>query len=126
MTNFDILADYLQRYGLVFKVMPFKTKDTPFETNFNEIEKLLKKENFINYKTIATTDQPYISPILYRYPYYCWRPLIEHYIELKNENKVKEMLKFMKNILIADNFDISFEEVIKGLDLDEKLLKKIN
>ena len=97
--------------------MPFKTKGSAFEKNFNAIEKLFRKENFVNYKTIITTNQPYISSILYKYHYYCWFPLIQHYIATDNKNKVNFMLDFMDNNLITDSdFDISIKKWLQQLD----------
>jgi len=121
------LSDYLQSFGIVFKFMPFKTKGTQYESNYEFMERFLKKENFVDYPTVATTDQPRISTLLYKYTAYCWYPLIKHYIDLKNEEKEIELLKFLKHNLIVDNFGLSFEEWLKmkEIDLNKNLLKKI-
>jgi hypothetical protein len=123
-TNFDILTDYLQNFGLIFKLMPFTTKGTDFETNFNAVETLFKKENFINYKTVLTTDQPRISSILFRYHLYCWLPLIKHYINYDNKEKITLLLNFMKNDLTVGNgHDFTIEEWITQLNLDDTFLE---
>ncbi|MDR1653477.1 MAG: hypothetical protein LBS01_07525 [Prevotellaceae bacterium] len=114
-TNFDVLENYLQRCGLVFKLIPFNTKGTSFEWDFSAIDNLLKKENFENYKTILSTDQPYISPILFRYHYYCWMPLMQHYIDTDNNKKSELLLDFINDNLISGGyFDAKTDSIIKG------------
>ncbi|MDR3286071.1 MAG: hypothetical protein LBT27_01340 [Prevotellaceae bacterium] len=110
-TNRDVFTNYLESYGIVFKLLPFKTEGTSFESNFIEMENLLKNENFVNYKTIITTNQPYISPILFRYHYYCWSSLMLHYLKINDNKKVNFLFDFINNNLMTG---CDFDKPLKG------------
>ena len=58
-TNFSIptfyggLENYFQYCGLVSKLLPIKTKDTPYSIDYTAFEKLFQENNFIDFYTIV-------------------------------------------------------------------------
>lgn len=89
---FGGLNNYFRNCGLVSKLTPIKTKQTEFENDYGEIEKLLSIENFKQFSTIKKTDIPRISGIVFTYhravltlaDYYNSKEQKENIIKLKN------------------------------------------
>jgi hypothetical protein len=61
------LQDYCRNHGLVKELMPIKTSNTEWETDFNSLEKLLRPKHLKDYKNILDNDIPRISSITQTY-----------------------------------------------------------
>jgi hypothetical protein len=58
------LEEYFNNYGLVSKLMPFKTKDSGYAINAAQMENLLTADNLKYYKNIRENNFPRISGLL--------------------------------------------------------------
>ncbi|WP_346854758.1 hypothetical protein [uncultured Draconibacterium sp.] len=95
--------------GLVYKLMPFTTKGTKFESDIYALELLLDSKNFEKYDTILKTNQPRVSKnIPYGYSNAIMK-LADIYKENNQLEKIKELKDFYKK-----NFNVGlfpeFEE----------------
>jgi len=97
--------------GMVFELMPFETKDTNYESDFEALQELLNKKNLTHYNSILTTNQPRVSGILMYTYSNAITNLTNIYLQNNDNDKVSEMINFYnKNIKIGLNNE--YEEVI--------------
>lgn len=113
------LDQYFQNCGLVSKLTPINTKDTPFEINVSALETLVFDTELPKLKTIINNDQPRASGIigLYQSAYFI---LANHYKKQNDPEKITEVIeKYKQNLMIGFKPDKE-----KGLlDYLEKMTK---
>lgn len=64
---YEPFGTMLKNSGLVFRLMPGETSDTPHRYDYRGFEKLIRAENLKDYKTILHSDIPRISQITQSY-----------------------------------------------------------
>jgi tetratricopeptide (TPR) repeat protein len=95
------LDKYFQNCGMVSKLTPIKTKDTPFNTNVLALETLVFNTELPKLKTIINNDQPRASGIigLYQSAYYI---LASYYKEQNEPEKIDKVIdKYKQNLMIG-------------------------
>ncbi len=80
--------------GLVYKLMPFKTSGTKYESDLKSVELLIDKNNFKNYKTILETNQPRISGIVTSSYSNSIITLAKKYKENNQTEKISDLINF--------------------------------
>lgn len=86
--------------GLVYQLMPFKTKGTEFEIDQNSLKLLIDKNNFKNYQSILKTNQPRVSGRLLDYYANATVVLAKKYRETNQAEKVNDLIDFYKSTFI--------------------------
>ena len=93
------LDEFSQDYALVWKLLPVKTAESKFKSNYEKIENIfLNKDNFISYESIKDSDIPRISGIMNIY----WANLynLANYCYSKgNTEKVKQIIELTEKYL---------------------------
>ncbi len=114
--------NYLQNFGLVSKLYPIQFKEDDKEANdFNEIDKLLQKDNLKGYQSIAKNDIPRISMITFLY---LKSFFIKFSAEIKENNlaEAEKSVQFYKDNLMPG---LDHETETQYLNLIEDSIKKI-
>ncbi len=85
--------------GLVYQLMPFKTVGTEYETDQNTLKLIIDKNNFKDYKSILSTNQPRISGNLLYYYATSMIQLAKKYKENNQKEKLSDLIIFYENYL---------------------------
>ncbi len=110
------LDKYFQYCGLVSKLTPMKTKDTPYEINESTLIDLVFNKKLKNLKTIIDNDEPRVSNIIYLY-YGSYYSLAEHFKSVGKYDEISKIIqKYKQNLLIgfnSKNENSYLEELVK-------------
>ncbi|MCK9500072.1 MAG: hypothetical protein M0Q45_11285 [Bacteroidales bacterium] len=111
------LDNFLQVYGMTYKLLPFKTKETNHQINPDVISRImLNKENFAGFKTIETKDIPRDSYVLNNY-YQALIQLAIFYQENNQKERLNDIINFIENHLTTSKL---------GYDRYLEYLKELN
>lgn len=110
--NFEIyflagLQEYFQDCGLVSKLVPLKTENTPFQYSIAELEKFVLHTDLKKYPDIIVNNQPRVSGngTMYDDSYI---KLARYYKSVGEKNKIPEIIRcYKKNLQIG--FDVEKE-----------------
>ena len=104
------LKKYFQNCGLVSKLTPIKTKDTPYQLDVSVLETLVLTTKLDKLKTIINNDQPRVSNSigLYQYAYYF---LAKYYAEEDKQDELATLIEKYKQNLMID-FEPEYEKKI--------------
>lgn len=122
-TNFSIptfyggLEDYFQDCGLVSKLVPLKTNDTPYSVNYIAYEKLFQENNFVDFYTIKSDMIPRIYRVAYLNYLYQMDALAKHYKKEGNTKGLNELEKLFKSKLKI-NLDSELEGKIERIFIE--------
>ena len=105
---FGGLDSFFQNCGLVSELLPFQTKQTGFENNYQRIEQLLQKEKFENYSSIKMDDIPRISGIVFAYHTTLLK--LSEYCKTNNENEKLKYLRIFYNDYLKIGFNPDTEK----------------
>lgn len=112
-TFYGGFQDYFQNFGLVSKLTPLETKGTVYENSYEDIEKVLKKENLLKFPSIVNSDIPRISNVVLIY-YYLVDLLSEQYEKEANLRKLSD-LENIFNASLLINFNLKLEDQTKKI-----------
>lgn len=111
------LDNFLQVYGMTYKLLPFETKGTNHQINPDVISRImLNKGNFTDFKTIETKDIPRDSYVLNNY-YQALIQLAIFYQENNQRERLKDIINFIENYLTTSKLDYDrYLEYLKELN----------
>jgi len=98
------LDAFFQNCGLVSRLMPFKTHETKWETDYHKLELWLSSENdFSDYCSVLEEDIPRISGLLNSY-HIAVINLLEHYKNSGDKESLKKILRIYHKKLSIGKF----------------------
>lgn len=116
-TNFSIptfyggLENYFQDCGLVSKLVPVETKDTPYSIDYTAYEKLFQDKNFVDFYTIKPDIIPRIYKVAYMNYIFLSEALAQHYKKERNTKALKNLEKLFES-KFKINIDTELENQI--------------
>lgn len=119
-----LFNDYLQNEGFVFKMMPYKVKDSLNEFNQEKFEEgILKPENYKNFYHIKIHNQPRINQFFGDNRREQILHYIQYLIKFKKNEKAKSTLQKMNRLMPEETFPLS-ENIKKQYKAIEDQLEK--
>ncbi len=98
------LYPYTMDLGIVRRLLPFTTGGTEWEANWYLIEYfLIKNDGLSDLNTVDTLDMPRISPLLRTYHRAVYS-LANHYLEIGEEEKARDIIEFIKRKMSVGEF----------------------
>ena len=110
-TFYGGLNEYFQNCGLVSKLVPIPTKESIYSFDKSKIEKMVRSENLVSYKTIKEKNMPRISGIVMSGYSGAFLYLAGLYKESNEKDQLKSLIKLYEDKMKID-FDSEYETFI--------------